>query len=286
MRLAMLFLFLSMLLISPERCTDAARSALSLWSIDIVPSLFPYMVLCKLSSEIMSQSGVPAIAAVPFLGLLGGSPGGAAALSSFSCQQPMKSNTFRALCVLTGGVSPAFLLSTMRRWGLNTDFCRSLAMICITASVLSSLIIFMRPQRSMDTRRLPQSSFQEKATDPIMQSVASILGVGGCLVFFSVAAEWASILLGPIAPPLFSVIIHALLEMAGGIHKLCILPIDQGMLFILCAFFAGFSGISILVQNHQQLVIAGISVRQLLYYALFRGGIAALLAFILTCLPS
>ena len=65
----------------PETSALAARDALRLWSIDVVPSLFPYMVLCRMLSGRLKQRGIREETAAAFLGLLGGSPSGAAALA-------------------------------------------------------------------------------------------------------------------------------------------------------------------------------------------------------------
>ena len=48
MRIALCLLMMLVMLLSPQQAGDAARDALSTWALGVVPSLFPYMVLCRM----------------------------------------------------------------------------------------------------------------------------------------------------------------------------------------------------------------------------------------------
>ena len=42
------FVVLLSLIVFPQHTSGAAASALRIWGLDVVPSLFPYRVLCRL----------------------------------------------------------------------------------------------------------------------------------------------------------------------------------------------------------------------------------------------
>ena len=75
------FLLAGMILCFPGTTISASQSALSIWARDIVPSLFPYMVLCKMTAQRLRSARFPAAPLAALLGCMGGSPSGAAMLS-------------------------------------------------------------------------------------------------------------------------------------------------------------------------------------------------------------
>ena len=54
------FLLAGMILCFPGTTISASQSALSIWARDIVPSLFPYMVLCKMTAQRLRSARFPA----------------------------------------------------------------------------------------------------------------------------------------------------------------------------------------------------------------------------------
>lgn len=105
----------------PDLAIKSAREALFVWGRDIVPSLFPYMVLCKTLSSRLKKSRIPSVPLVLTLGLLGGSPSGAAMISAASDTMSRRQCVF--LSALTGTISPMFFLSTLRTWGFSQSIC-------------------------------------------------------------------------------------------------------------------------------------------------------------------
>ena len=90
----------------PDLAIKSAREAIFVWGRDIVPSLFPYMVLCKTLSSRLKKSRIPSVPLVLTLGLLGGSPSGAAMISAASDTMSRRQCVF--LSALTGTISPMF----------------------------------------------------------------------------------------------------------------------------------------------------------------------------------
>ena len=84
MRIAYCLLMMLVMLLFPGSTGEAARSALQTWVLSVVPSLFPYMVLCRMLASQLAGSRLPPALLVAALGLAGGSPSGAATLSGYA----------------------------------------------------------------------------------------------------------------------------------------------------------------------------------------------------------
>ena len=102
MSIAFSFVVLLSLIVFPQHTSGAAASALRIWGLDVVPSLFPYMVLCRLLSSRLREHDVPAAPVAMLLGLLGGSPSGASVLAAYGSRLSRK--VLLALCALAGFV--------------------------------------------------------------------------------------------------------------------------------------------------------------------------------------
>lgn len=73
LKLMLWLAILILILLMPDISSSAARSALGIWGLDVVPSLFPYMVLCRLIADRLRRTSLPAFPVIAVLGLLGGS---------------------------------------------------------------------------------------------------------------------------------------------------------------------------------------------------------------------
>lgn len=266
----------------PKECSFAARQALSIWGHDVVPTLFPFMVLCRMLSTKLRTCRMPARPAVIILGLIGGSPTGAAALSLFGNSNErsgIQSSDILPLCVLTGTMGPVFFLSSLSSWLGN---CRIPTLVMgahYGGAMLSALLVgFCIPH----SRRSAETTFiQTEGNDsPIMQSVDAILHVGGCIIFYSVAASMLEKLLP--RSGLFCAIVHCCLEAAGGMHALIQTGIQERILCILLACASGFSGLSILSQNLMFLSPLGVKMHHLMIFGCLRALLSALLVCILS----
>ena len=275
MRIALCLLMMLVMLLYPQQTGDAARSALSIWALGVAPSLFPYMVLCRMLSSRLSGMRLSPSLAAAVLGLLGGSPSGAAVLGGFAERGRISRKALFPLCALTGTISPMFMLHMAGGWlgGGRTALC--LLGAHLLAAVCSAVIVLCV------VRRRPAAQAQVAAQDseaqpgePIGDSVRAILCVGGCIVFYGVMAEGLSLLL-PL-PETICALLHGLLEAAGGAKAIAGAGFPPLVRAVLVSAACGFSGISILSQNALFVRPCGVSVRALLRMALLRGVLAAL----------
>lgn len=272
-----------MMMYSPNTYIPAARTALRIWGLDVVPSLFPYMVFCRILAAQLRRQRVPAAPVAAFLGLLGGSPSGASVLAAYGSILPRK--TLFALTALTGTISPVFLLNTVNQWIQNPAYCLILLFCHLFGAVFACIFVLLCMRK---TKRMHQDSecadMHMPEQDAIQQSIAAVLNIGGCIVIFSVVSVFLC-RIAPFSRPLPSALIHAVFEAAGGIHALSMMP-DTPMRAVLIASVSSFSGFSILSQNLFFLRPLGICMPHLIAFALLRSvasGGAMILCQILVC---
>ena len=277
----LLLAVLAALLRFPQVCMGSALEALRVWGLSVVPSLFPYMVFSRLLSGALRRRGSPAVLCVSTLGLAGGSPSGAAALSGCAHSSGLSHRTLHALAALTGTISPMFFLGTLQSWTGDSLLARRLLLAHLFGAVLSAACVFLlagaqSAEESPLRSSTPPSSQEES---PIAQSVQAVLNVGGCIIVYSVLAACASLLLPPSAGVLRAVL-HAALEAAGGAHALVSAP--TGICAVLLAAMTSFGGLSILTQNALFLRPLGLRLPRLALYGLLRAlGASALMALMM-----
>ena len=111
-----------------------------------------------------------------------------------------------------------------------------------------------------------------------------MLGVGGCIVFFSVAAACIRILF-PFLPENGCAYLQSVLEIAGGMRLLIQTSSASFARDVSMAVLTGFGGLSILTQNHLFLQVCGVTQGRLLCLALLRalmsGAVMALLLWLI-----
>lgn len=260
---------LAAMLLFPQVCIAAAAQALRIWALDVVPSLFPYMVLSRLLAQRLSAAGVPGAVCVPLLGLLGGSPSGACALSVCAQEGRLSSCALHVLSALCGTISPMFFLGTIARWTGDAALARRLLAAHLIGAGYAALVILALSALHKGRPVSARPGASAASDSPIVQSVDSVLGVGGCILFFSVLAALASRILPASLEP-YRPLLHAALETAGGTHALITSGWPLRTKAVLCAALCGFSGFSILTQNALFLRPLGIPVRRLILYGLLR----------------
>lgn len=270
MRIFFYLIVIVFLLVYPQDTAHAARDALIVWGESVVPLLFPYMLFCRTLFDSLRRISIPMHAVAAALGIMGGSPSGAAALTS--CSGAVPKRVFFSLCALTGTVSPMFILGSVRSWTGDPPLCAKLLLSHWAGAILCAAAVFVWYRKETVFCAPCAQSHSTHAT-PLSQSIDAIFQVGGCIIGYSVISEILKILLRSL--PVLHPVIHAALEMSGGIHAICKSKMLPDQRSILLAAVLGFSGISILSQNHAFLKHAGVSMHQLTVFALLRMLISA-----------
>lgn len=272
MTIILYLLVIVFLLAFPAETSGAAMRAMRTWATSIVPTLFPYMVFGRLLGKSLHMLNLPAAPAAAALGLLGGSPTGAALIVSYA--PGLSSRCLISLCALTGTLSPMFILGTMLTWTNHEPLCSRLLLCHWISAVLSAWIVWIVYGKPKYQSLFSAETVQHAWGNPLSQSIDAIIQVGGCVILYSVLAQIGGLLLRPILPQMQPVF-HAVLEAAGGISA--IWKSDLPAKDILISLALGFSGFSILAQNHAMLKPLGIRMHQLVTFALLRACLSGLL---------
>ena len=272
MTIILYLLVIVFLLAFPAETAGAALRAMRVWATSIVPTLFPYMVFGRLLGKSLHMLNLPATPAAAALGMLGGSPTGAALIAAYASR--LDNRNLFSLCALTGTLSPMFILGTIRTWTNSKFLCTRLLLCHWISAVLSAWIVWIAYGKSKYRSQHPDNSAHQAWGNPLSQSIDAIIQVGGCVILYSVLAQIGGLLLRPILPQLQPVF-HAALEVAGGINT--IWQNDLPAKDILICIALGFSGLSILAQNHAMLKPLGIRMHQLVGFALLRACLSCLL---------
>lgn len=281
---ALLYLtVLILMLVAPELYIPSAYHALRIWAIDVVPSLFPYMVFCRLLAEQLRHTCVSPVIVGSFLGLLGGSPSGSSVLSAYGSAVPTK--FLLPLVTLTGMTSPTFILHTVNRWIQNPSLCKSVLACCLFGSFSASLIVYGLISVLSDrfTAFQTQDSPENTQISPIVQSINAVLNIGGCIVIYSVVSVFICSSSMFSSHPQLASFVHALMEVSGGIHAIVSLPDASVRPYLLCAA-ASFSGFSILSQNAYFLRPIGIRMKHQIFLSLLRMATSVFAMCVYQCL--
>lgn len=277
MSIALSLIVLLSLIAFPEHTSSAAANALRIWGLDVVPSLFPYMVFSRLLSARLRERNVPAAPVSALLGLMGGSPSGATVIAAYgSC---LSKRALLTLCAMTGTISPMFTLGTIQTWMQSARLCRLLLLCHLLGAICAGGAVFAACR---EERPANNASVSSPSVHPIAQGIDAILQVGGCIICYSVLAGLLGLL--PFISGSAAAILHGLLEISGGVHALCAASMPENLRAVCIAALCGFSGFSVLSQNHAFLAPLGVRLTQLIAFALLRAFFAgSLMAMLYAC---
>lgn len=261
---------LLLLLKNADIAIASMKQGLALCAGTVIPSLFPFMVLSELilSGNLLqsilkkltrplqklfrlSSTGCCAL----LLGLLCGFPIGArCAVSAYDKGQLSREETEHVM-LFSNVPSSAFLINAV---GISLFQSRSLGILLWGITLLSALLtgwLFARRKQkkedphnqSWEDPLSPQKSPGGAAlfTSAISSATRSILLVCAYVVFFSaLSGALNSILQVFHLPPLLQALTFVLLELSGGVSQAAHL-FDPPLAIPLCAFAAGWSGLSV-----------------------------------------
>ena len=274
MKILLYMFVIAFLIMFPSATADTAKQALMLWAANIVPTLFPYMVFSRLLCMSLETIRFPIPALCAVLGLLGGSPSGAAVIASN--RHAFSKRALLTLCALCGTISPMFILGSIQAWtGQPAVCCRLLGVHWLSSALCAWAVWVFHPQRPQNSDAYRTQKRSAESSNPIQQSIDAVFQIGGCIILYSVLAGMLGKILQPI--PWLQPIIHAMLEISGGVHAILSSAFTPNTKAVLLSTSLGFSGFSILSQNHMLLKPLGISMHRLILFAILRAATSALL---------
>lgn len=252
---------------------SAVRTSLEICAVTVIPSLFPYLVLSDLivSSGLSEKLGVLGArpikkifaiseksSAAIILGALCGFPVGAkTAAALYEKGSLSKSDTERLLC-FCNNTGPGFLVS-----GIGVSFFGSarLGLLFYAVQLLSSLLIGVTCRffkKSSNAYESDKNSVSKKSgiklfTDAVSESAKATLPICGYIVFFSYLISIVGTLVSTLTESAaIRAFIFGIFELSSGTLASAEL-FSAGYPFVfcaaLCAFFIGWSGISVHAQT-------------------------------------
>lgn len=284
--------FLTLLCLYPEEALRSAASSFYTWATAVAPSLLPYLIVCpaltspEISAFIARFTGgflrfmrLPSTSSgALMIGLLSGSPAGAAALSATQPDPSAPPGAYLRAGLIASGASPAFLLSGIAVSMLD---CPETGWLLLRSQYLSLLLSGLLHRRFGSGVRPDSSSSSQAEHGVILKSILTLLTIGGYMAFFAVLARLLALLLGPS----FEMPLLAVLELAGGCRALSLLPAPLEYLLPLISAAACFGGISVYAQCMSFLKPLGVHPIEYAAGKLFQAALCAALTWFQLTFP-
>lgn len=270
------------IIIDPPRYIASARIGLTVFAMNVIPSLFPFMFLTKLLIEtggFRSEFGflgkiyskifnLPRKSFYIFLlAAVCGYPIGAKLISEGRQRGELTDPSAKKLTALCSNASMIFLIGTVGCAMLGSltagiIIYLSNLVACILTAILMSF--FYREKDFSESYAIPQVQNAKGALFSAMSdSVMSVFIVGGYITLFSVIGEALvaskivlplQYLLGGIlslmtvSPHVANGIVSGLLEFTNGCNAVSTYGLNVSVSAPICAFMTGFGGLSVSMQ--------------------------------------
>ena len=275
----MLMLFGAALILDSRCAAEAARDALCLCARTLVPSLFPLFVISGMLVHDLQRFRMPPLSrllGVPdggegiwVLGLLGGFPVGAAAISQAveqGCLSKKDGERMLGLCSLCG---PPFLL------GVLPGFLPMSQVMYLFVLQLQTSLLMAAFWPGKSAARLSPTGNSVTLPSAVRRAVDSVLTVCAWVVLAGVVTGLLRRWLFPLLPDFLGILLTGFLELTTGIFTL---P-ERGH-FLLCTLFVCFGGISVLLQIGGMASAAGLSMKTCIAQKSLQGLLGCLLAWL------
>ncbi len=293
------FFLLLLLLLNADFAADGIRQGLTLCANTLLPALFPFLVLSELlvtlhigraPSRLLGRplyallgvSGEGAIALL--LGAVCGFPVGATTALRLHREGALEKKELARLLLFVNNPSAGFLIGVVGG-ALFGSRAVGLALFVITLlSALSCgmLLRVLRGPACGERRALPPPVQHRltatELTGCVTRAFSSMLQVCAFLLFFScllACIDSATEATG--LPHKALVAVAGLLELTSGIKE-AVATLPTASAFRFCAFFSGFSGLSVLMQIFSVTEGEGLSLPAYLVAKLAQGGLCLLFA--------
>lgn len=234
-----------LLLIFPQTVTTGAANGLTLWFYNVIPALFPAMILTQLSIRFFGRHLKRPLPFIIFTGLLCGYPVGALSLSLINRKDSI-------LMPYINITSPAFILNYVLMMGLaGANKIPLLMSIYISVFLCIIFILVTNCKKSS----LPQnvdltdkhSSTLEIIELSINTTLENILKLGSYIILSAVICQFI------IELPLdinIKCLMCGFTEITTGIFYLSMTNFNAGIKLLLVSVFCAFGGFSCLCQTY------------------------------------
>lgn len=279
-------LFVLCLLIFSSSNLSATKAGLNLWANSVVPSLFPFLVATELLSytnivNYISRKldkfmrpifNMPGCTAYPLiLGMISGYPIGAKTVCQIYKEGLCSKREAELMLAYTNNSGPLFIIGTV---GISMFGSTTIGLILLFTHILASLsvgIIFGKKIGNkyknlnndyikINTKNINFTNLGEILANSIINSIRTLLMIGGFVVIFSVIIsilktsgilKALSTILGSIFgnENFISGILSGTIELTNGLNTVCNIHTKYiSTNILICAFLLGFGGLSVMLQ--------------------------------------
>lgn len=287
MKPALAALFITLICLFPGAAAQSAAQSLAVWATAVVPTLLPFLIavpaltcpevcalFARVSGGFLRALRLPAACpGAVLIGLMSGSPAGAAALAASIRSETDPAGSYLRAAVLASGASPAFLLSSVASAMLDTPSAGWLLLRSQIFSALAAVLLL----RSFGRDRTGAAPFRpSREHGAVLSAALTLLTIGGYMVLFSVLARLLSLLTGPT----FETPLLAVMELAGGCRALSSLSLPLDVRLPLISAASCFGGASVCAQCLSFLRPAGVKPTEYVAAKLLHSALAAAFTFL------
>lgn len=249
-------LALLVLILDSKTALIGAAAGLSLCLKTVIPSLFPFLFLCRILMQSLWGNVFPAAAnicralGIPSGGesllipaFLGGYPAGAQAVADGFREGRLTRQEAEHLLTFCSNAGPAFLfgmaaLLFSRRTNLWALWC---------IQIVSSLLVGLFGKHSVQSR-ITVHSRPLNLTESLKQTIKTMATLCGWILLMRTLIQFLHHWFFWYFPATVQVIMSGILELSNGCCDLSRLP-SESLRFFLCSGFLSFGGICVLLQT-------------------------------------
>lgn len=284
--ITLLFICVATIFVSaPIKYMQSFVDGLTVWAYNVLPALFPFMVLTTLATKIIPRGKFSVTKAlfgiscddIYLTSLLCGYPVGAKMIADSNTD----THTATAMCSFCSSAGPIFMIATVGAKLLRNSVATIIIVVAhIFSSVLNGLVYRNKTQHIeiVDTN----SNFSpQDFGNTITNSTLSVLSVGGLIALFYMLSDMIKTFLptnfSDSLPISFAI---GLLEMTNGIIGICNLA-NVATATVLCSSLLAFGGTCVFLQCYAFLGQKNIKAVDVLKMKVTQSAFATILSFVL-----
>ena len=236
-------------------CTAGAQNGMAFCINAVIPSVFPYMAICKMlvKSDCAGQMGSI------FTGLICGFPTGAHMCGDMYKSGRVNKRTAQVLCAVSNGMTPTFTIGFVGAYCMKSAQKGVLVyLICSFSALLYAFV--SKINLSPTVRKTERMPICDVFTESVCESVLSVLSLCGYVIFFSVVYEFLNALT-VLHQPFLPSVISLFSEITTGVFNFAHLGdfLSPRLFFSLVCTAVSFSGICAHLQVSSVCIRSGLS---------------------------
>ena len=252
----LVFLFLCLIFLQPERGINGTKEGLLLWYQAVLPAQLPFVMGVQLLLRMISLDKMSPILLNFVAGLIAGYPTGSMTTAKLYKEGRIAESDLTLMAAFSNMAGPLFVIGTVGTILLeNIWLGYILLMVHWTSAVVLIIVSVWREKKRKRGKIVSKSKRKESKKQILEKRICENQTIGGLLadaagetaqlmlkiacfiVMFSVLKQWAGGVIG------------ALLEMSGGIQWLVGQEIDIKWKLVGCSFLINFSGCCVILQS-------------------------------------